>query len=215
MILATILAAYFLSLGWITPSLGEFAAVPAPRDTQNPSAQKSEPQPPAPGQPQNSTGQAKPPAKPHRRKKAAVPDCSNSPSALNPAPATAGGNTNPGASTSSASTDSGPPSSKPCPPPKKVIRNGGSDEPTVQLTGGATAQQASIERSTTDQLNAASEENLKKLTGRQLTPTQQDMVTQIQEFMEQSKKAVAEGDLDRGHNLALKAHVLSDELVKP
>jgi len=96
-----------------------------------------------------------------------------------------------------------------------VIRNGGSDEPTVQLTGGATAQQASIERSTTDQLNAASEENLKKLTGRQLTPTQQDMVTQIQEFMEQSKKAVAEGDLDRGHNLALKAHVLSDELVKP
>jgi hypothetical protein len=33
--------------------------------------------------------------------------------------------------------------------------------------------------------------------------------------MEQSKKAVAEGDADRAHNLALKAHLLSDELLKP
>jgi hypothetical protein len=41
------------------------------------------------------------------------------------------------------------------------------------------------------------------------------MVSQIKQFMEQSKAAVAAGDLERGHNLALKAHLLSDELVKP
>jgi hypothetical protein len=33
--------------------------------------------------------------------------------------------------------------------------------------------------------------------------------------MEQSKAAVAAGDLERGHKLALKAQLLSDELVKP
>jgi hypothetical protein len=95
------------------------------------------------------------------------------------------------------------------------VRNGGSDEPTVQLTGGTTAEQASHQRSTTDQLTTATEENLKKIAGRQLNPSQQEMVSQIKQFMEQSKAAVAAGDLERGHNLALKAHLLSDELVKP
>jgi hypothetical protein len=33
--------------------------------------------------------------------------------------------------------------------------------------------------------------------------------------MDQSKTAVAAGDLARGHNLAQKAHLLSQELLKP
>jgi len=33
--------------------------------------------------------------------------------------------------------------------------------------------------------------------------------------MEQSKKAIAAGDVQRGRNLAVKAQLLSDELVKP
>jgi hypothetical protein len=41
------------------------------------------------------------------------------------------------------------------------------------------------------------------------------MVNQIKEFMEQSKKAIAAGDVQRGRNLAVKAQLLSDELVKP
>jgi len=41
------------------------------------------------------------------------------------------------------------------------------------------------------------------------------MVSQVKEFMEQSSKALAAGDLQRGHNLAMKAQLLSDELVKP
>ncbi len=103
---------------------------------------------------------------------------------------------------------------KPCPPPKKVVRNGGSNEPKVQLTGGTTAEQAS-NKSSTEQLTAATEENLKKASGLQLNPTKRDMVSQIKQFMEQSKAAVAAGDLERGHNLALKANLLSDELLKP
>jgi hypothetical protein len=103
---------------------------------------------------------------------------------------------------------------KPCPPRKKVVRNGGSEEPTVQLTGGTTAEQAAQQRST-DQLTAATGENLKKIAGRQLNASQQEMVNQIKQFMAQSKAAVAAGDLERGHDLARKAHLLSDELVKP
>ena len=84
----------------------------------------------------------------------------------------------------------------------------------MQLTGGTTAEPAVQQRST-DQLRAATDENLKKIEGRQLSPSQQEMVSQIKQFMDQSKAAVAAGDLERGHNLALKAHLLSDELVKP
>lgn len=85
----------------------------------------------------------------------------------------------------------------------------------MQLKGNTTAEQASQERSTTEQLTAATEGNLMRIAGRQLTPSQQEMVNQVKEFMEQSKKAIAAGDLERGHNLAMKARLLSDELVKP
>jgi hypothetical protein len=51
--------------------------------------------------------------------------------------------------------------------------------------------------------------------GRELNSSQQEMVSQIKQFMEQSKAAVAAGDVERGHTLASKAHLLSDELIKP
>ncbi len=173
------------------------------------------PAPPAP-QPQNSTSQAKPSPKHQAHpKKTGTPDCSNSATPLNPA---VGGNstdsTNAG-SANAGSPDAASPAAKPCPPPKVVIRNGGSEEPTVQLKGGTTTEQASQQRSTTEQLTAATEENLKKIAGRQLTPSQQEMVDQVKQFTAQSKEALAAGDLERGHNLAVKARLLSDELVKP
>jgi len=61
----------------------------------------------------------------------------------------------------------------------------------------------------------ATEANLKKLAGKQLTPNQQDMVSQTRQFMQQSKAAVEAGDLERARTLAWKAQVLSEELVKP
>jgi hypothetical protein len=123
------------------------------------------------------------------------------------------GSVNPG-SVNLSSTNPDSAALKPCPPPRKVIRNGGSDEPTVQLTGGTTAEQAVHQRST-EQLTAATEANLKKIAGRQLNPSEQEMVSKIKQFMEQSKTAIAAGAPGRGHDLALKAHLLSDELVKP
>ncbi len=126
--------------------------------------------------------------------------------AANPAPSNrAAGNAAP--------SSNAPPGN--CPPLKTVVHDGGTSEPAIQLVGGENADQASQQRSTTDQLLGSTEDNLKKVAGRELNPSQQEMVNQIQQFIEQSKAAVSAGDLARGHNLALKAHLLSDELVKP
>ncbi len=220
MTLATILAVYILSFGWWSPSVPSFAA-PAPQP-QNQPAQSSQPdQPPASpsGQKQDSINPAQQPPKPRKHAKKTVPDCSNSSTAANPADGssdskkptdTALANSSSGNSTAKSST-----TLKPCPTPKKVVRNGGTDEPTIKLTGETTAAQSSQERVTTDQLNTSTEENLKKIADRQLASSQQEIVTQIQQFVDQSKKAVAAGDLERAHNLALKARLLSDELLKP
>jgi hypothetical protein len=62
---------------------------------------------------------------------------------------------------------------------------------------------------------AATETNLKKIAGQQLSSNQQEMVNQIRQFMEQSKAAAGDGDLERARTLAWKAQLLSDELVKP
>jgi hypothetical protein len=101
-----------------------------------------------------------------------------------------------------------------CPPAKTVVRNGGTSEPSVQITGGQGSAQAQ-ERATTDQLRGTTEDNLKKIAGLQLTSAQQDMVSQIRQYMEQSKEAAAAGDTERGRMLAQKAQLLSDELAKP
>ncbi len=101
-----------------------------------------------------------------------------------------------------------------CPPTKTVVKNGGTSEPAVQLTESSGAVQAQ-QRSTTDQLLGSTEDNLKKIAGRQLTSAQQDMVSQIRQYVEQSKEAVTAGDAERGRMLAQKAQLLSDELVKP
>jgi hypothetical protein len=241
--LAAILAVGLLSLGWLPPRVPVLAAQPVKQNAAlsepkavPPQSPDSTPAAPAPtGPTQDSTSPPKPPAaKPHRHKKTVSSNCSTAPTSLNPTvgnsadgttsagagsteAGSAAGSTNAAANTGPTDTGSktvAPASSKPCPPPKKVVRNGGSPEPTVQLTGGTPAEQA-VHQSSTNQLTAATEENLKKIAGLQLNPSQQEMVSQIKQFMAQSKTAVATGDLERGHNLALKAHLLSDELVKP
>ena len=186
---------------------------------QTPPSQGAPPTQPAPSptaQTPNSPAKTKPtPAHP-RRKKAIPPNCSNAPTALNTAVGKPGDIAN---STASGSANAGSKNAnaaplKPCPPPKKVVRNGGSSEPKVQLSGDTPAEQAS-DKSSTEQLAAATQANLKKAAGLQLNSSQREMVNQIREFMAQSKAAVAAGDLEGAHNLAVKAHLLSVELVKP
>ncbi len=202
--LAMILGVCLLSVG--SP---QSAPPTVPTAPQSQSSEPAQSRPAPAGQTPNSAVPAKPtPTRPRRHKKA-VPNCSNAPAALNPA-----ASADPTKATGFDSTNASPKPLPPCPPPKKVVRNGGSNEPAEQLVEGTTAEQAAQQRSI-DELTAATSANLKKLESRQLSTTQQDMVSQVKQFMDQSKAAVAAGDLERGQNLATKAHLLSDELVKP
>lgn len=97
---------------------------------------------------------------------------------------------------------------------KKVVRNGGTVDPVVQLAPGMSAEQASSQRQNTTQLLAATDDNLKQIASRQLSSTQQDSVSQIRKYMEQANAAEKAGDVQRAHNLASKALLLSDDLVK-
>lgn len=189
-----------------------------------PPEKTTEPAPPKPSstdQAPNSATGAKPTST-HRRhhRKTSVPDCSTAPTALKPPAAVDPAAPGQTASTQTVSTEPAPGNAnsaplKPCPPPLKVVRNGGSNEPTVQLNAGRTPEQAIHQLSTTEQFANAAEENLRKIDGRELSSSQKEMVSQIKQYMEQSKAAVAAGDLERGRNLAMKAQLLSNELVKP
>ena len=102
----------------------------------------------------------------------------------------------------------------PATPEKKVVRNGGTAEPVVQLAPGMSAEQASSQRQNTTQLLAATDANLKQISSRPMSSSQQDSISQIRKYMEQAKAAEGAGDVQRAHNLASKALLLSDDLVK-
>jgi hypothetical protein len=153
-------------------------------------------------------------AKPRRKKRLTSANCNSSPatstaSASASSPSTAdpasGGNT-------PSPTASAP---RNCPPSKIIVRQGGTSEPSIQLAGGAVGDQAANQRDSANQMLGSTEANLKKLAGQQLSANQQEMVTQVRQFMEQSRTAVSAGDLERARTLAWKAQLLSEELVKP
>jgi len=100
-------------------------------------------------------------------------------------------------------------------PKKKVVSRGGTDEPTTQISPSMTEEQAAKSRSATSTLITQTDENLAKLSARQLNANEQETVDQIRKFVEQSKLAENEGDLPRAASLANKAKLLSDALVKP
>ena len=99
-------------------------------------------------------------------------------------------------------------------PPKKIVRNGGTADPAVQLAPGMTAEQASSQRQNTTQLLDATDANLKQIASRPMNETQQESISQIRKYMEQAKAAEQAGDVERAENLASKARLLSDDLVK-
>jgi len=157
----------------------------------------------------------------HKRIKVS-PNC-DSVSAVSPAPAQSGTQPAAPAPPSDTKPDSKPAgapadtSSKPtnCPPSKKIVRQGGTSEPTIQIVGGATGAQASDARRNASDMLQSTEENLKKIETTQLNSNQQEMIKQVRQFVDQSKAATTAGDVDRARTLAWKAQLLSEELLKP
>jgi hypothetical protein len=188
-----------------------------------------------PAQTSSGQNQPAPPKHPHHKKKRNTVNCVTAPSAAGskaapsessgtPGNSVSGAASAPGAQASASPSPASPAPASPapanpgptiCPPSKVIVRQGGTTEPSIQLAGGAVGHQAAQQRDTDNQILKSTEENLKTITGRQLSPNQEDMVNQIHQFMEQAKTAIAAGELDRARTLASKAQQLSQELVQP
>jgi hypothetical protein len=193
-----------------------------PADSSAPAAQStSAPQPNPPAPPASSTSTApKAPAaarhKPQNKAKNTAP-CKAAADAKSPPKTSQSDPAMAASSESATSSATGSPSADlpPCPPPKVVVRNGGTAEGTVQLTGGTATAKNSPQRANTERLLLSTEDELKTTAGHPLDSSQQETVKQIHEYQAQSKTALQAGDLELAHNLAVKAHLLADQLVKP
>jgi outer membrane biosynthesis protein TonB len=101
-------------------------------------------------------------------------------------------------------------------PPKIVITEGGtgSGSDSIGLGQPGPAADAAHNQFSTEQLLDRTEANLRSIK-RLLTRDEQSLATQIRDFISQSRQATKDGELVRARNLAVKANLLSDELVKP
>jgi hypothetical protein len=100
-------------------------------------------------------------------------------------------------------------------PNKKVIP-AEKAEPTPapgQISPGPTPAVGAQDQASTEQLLQAAESNLNGIK-RQLNKDEEIKRAQVKEFISQSRKAITENDLARAHTWAVKAQLLSDELVK-
>jgi hypothetical protein len=99
-------------------------------------------------------------------------------------------------------------------PRKRVVREGGTTEPSAKIVPGVTPQQANQQRQDAESLLTRTEENLKRLAGRTPDSSHQETIAQIRNYVEGARSALRDGDTQRAHTLALKAHLLANDLVK-
>jgi predicted component of type VI protein secretion system len=85
----------------------------------------------------------------------------------------------------------------------------GSEPTQVQI--GVQVPQGTAQN--TEQLLQSADGNLRRVT-RSLSEAEQAMARQVRTYISQSRTATRDGDLERAHNLALKANLLSAELAK-
>jgi outer membrane biosynthesis protein TonB len=98
-------------------------------------------------------------------------------------------------------------------PSKTVVTEGGTQPATPQLSASMPHDRAIHQKLNTNQLLEATDYNLKSI-ARVLNADEQAMLQHIRSYMQQSRDATKDGDTERAYNLALKAHLLSDELIK-
>jgi|SRR5271157_2778539 len=85
--------------------------------------------------------------------------------------------------------------------------------PDTAIAANVSSAQLMQQKQTTAQLLDATEKTLNGLP-RNLSGDEKELVAQIRSYLTQSRKATTDGDFERAYNLATKAHLLSDALVK-
>jgi hypothetical protein len=92
--------------------------------------------------------------------------------------------------------------------------NPGDAAAAVAIGPDISRAEAARDRQSTTNLLDTTEKQLKRVEGNNLSSDQQSMLTQIKTYISQSRKAITEGDYERASNLAKKAQLLTDELMK-
>jgi hypothetical protein len=98
-------------------------------------------------------------------------------------------------------------------PPRPPAPSAPAQPVAGQLSAALSRDDALNRKFTTTQLLEATETNLRNLT-RLLSSDEQAILQHIRSYVQQARSATDMGDVERAYNLALKAHLLSDELVK-
>ena len=98
-------------------------------------------------------------------------------------------------------------------PSKTVVTEGSTQPATPQLSASMPHDKVIHQKLNTNQLLEATDYNLKSIS-RTLNTDEQAMLQHIRSYMQQARDAAKDGDTERAYNLALKAHLLSDELAK-
>jgi hypothetical protein len=84
--------------------------------------------------------------------------------------------------------------------------------PDPAIAADMTSAQLTRQKQSTAQLLDETEKSISGLKGR--SHDEDEMLAQIRSYVSQSRKATSDGDFERAYNLATKAHLLSDALVK-
>jgi hypothetical protein len=95
-----------------------------------------------------------------------------------------------------------------------VVPEGGAKEPPAQIAPGLAPDEAKRNRREAEQWLSATDVQLKELTNRHLSEPRQEVVSQVRNYQLGARSALKEGDLRRAHTLALKAHLLADDMIK-
>jgi hypothetical protein len=98
-------------------------------------------------------------------------------------------------------------------PPKNVVKDGAEPSSAGTISPALPHDEVVHDQASTEQLLQNTENTLNGIK-RQLSPDEQAVVTQIRDFMNQSRQATKANDLTRAYNLAMKARLLADDLAK-
>src|SRR5271166_7041254 len=121
-------------------------------------------------------------------------------------------------------TPAAAPVSTPAPPPAsnnqtvaslRPPRNAaGESAPDMAIAAAVPSQTVSKQKEDTAHAVDATENTLKTIRDRSLSDEEKAMLAQIQSYLQQSRKATTDGDYERAYNLANKAKLLADALIK-
>jgi hypothetical protein len=97
---------------------------------------------------------------------------------------------------------------------KTVVPEGGAKEPPAQIAPGLAPDEAIRDRHEAEHWLTVTDGQLKELANRQLSEPRQEVIVQVRNYQLGARSALKENDLRRAHTLALKAHLLADDMVK-